>query len=323
MIYQGLFSTMTLVLLLIALLHHIVLGQWLDHLLMACFIAWKLVLVQVHWAPKHATARVGLCAVPLILAGAVVTSLYQSEQRATQRQGWFQQSIPRRAIGAEIQLEKVFGLYLQYLVEQSRNPLIVRYTSGVDAHERTLRSPVIADEDACVEQVEIQVLTPAFYPRFVQYAHDFEAIFSEMTESHTIRVVKPQLLPAIFLKRASPPLHASTILDFVCFNLIRRLRRRPERIGRPLPSVGATSAVDIRSFRLSSMDAFVLEQQDTELKVMYRSTVAQLFLADRFAFGSARLLDIVHLTWRLGISWSLASMLVSAVVNTVDMPCRA
>ena len=162
-----------------------------------------------------------------------------------------------------------------------------------------------------------EILTPEFYTRFVRYAHDSEAIFSELTESRTISVDRPELLPDIFLKKGSPPLHAQGLIDYVYFELIRKLRRRPRNPmqSSQAASAGRTSISDIREFRMSSMDAYVVAQHDDRIRQAYRTTVLKLFIADRYFCGSYRALTIVLFTLRLLAWWVVAGIL------TNTLPC--
>ena len=225
------------------------------------------------------------------------------------------QSLGRHADCVERDLENVFRKYLQSLVEQSPRPLVVRYIpSGVtDVADEVYTSLSAKERPKTGEQVEMRVLTPVFYTRFVHYAHDFEGIFSELTENGTIWVDKPHVLPGIFLKRGSPPLHASNLMDFACFKMMQNLRRRPGKLPQVLTSAmrppPTEPAVDIRDFRISPMDAYVLEQDDGKLKAAYRSAVLRLLIADQFFLGSAELLKLVELVWHAGLAWTLAAML--------------
>ncbi|KAL2687251.1 hypothetical protein Neosp_004804 [[Neocosmospora] mangrovei] len=229
------------------------------------------------------------------------------------------ESMGRLADNIEKQLEDAFRQYLHHLVQQSPTPITVKYTpSGVvGAAEGVFSSSSVKGSSTTAESVEIKVLTPVFYSRFVHYAHDFEAVFSELAESSTLWVDKPELLPKIFLKKASPPLHASTPFDFLCFQLIKSLRSRPEKIERPLTSADQASSssqgLDIRDFRMSSMDAFVIGQGDTTLKKKYRAAVLRLFFADRIALGNTDLLGMMELGARVGASWVLASLIKQAI----------
>lgn len=228
----------------------------------------------------------------------------------------------RHADRVERNLELVFRKYLRHLVQQSSKALSVRYVpSGVpslDAEVYT-SSSAAADEPVAAEHLEIRVLTPVFYSRFAQYAHDSEGVFSELTENGTLWADRPDLLPDIFLKKASPPLQTSNPVDFACFKAIQRLRRRPHNIPQP-PTTSAdsvrptSSCVDIRDFRISSMDAYVLEQNDKSLKAKYRSAVLRVFIADRFLMGQTALIGLVEFLGHAGLAWTLVSLLVPLLV---------
>ncbi|KAK0635555.1 hypothetical protein B0T17DRAFT_481508 [Bombardia bombarda] len=222
-------------------------------------------------------------------------------------------TIGRNADSTEGQLELIFRRYLRYLVEQSAAPLAVKYVPGGipgNAGELIL-SPTARDGTEAVEELEFKVLTPVFYSRFVYYAHDLEALFCELNESCTIWVSRPDLLPKFALKKPSPPLASSNLVDFACFKLIQYLRVRPERITRPLTSSVVTSekpqAVDIRNFRISSMDGFVLAHETASARATYRRSVLKLILADKFALGLMPLLEMQRFILQAWFAWSLAA----------------
>lgn len=226
----------------------------------------------------------------------------------------FKDSLGRHADAAERSLEAAFRRYLQHLVEHAKEPLVVKYTpSGIpDAQEETFLSPTEADGRKPENRVHIKVLTPSFYTRFIGYAHDFEAIFCELAESCTIWADKPDLLPKIFLKKPSPPLHTSSIVEFVLFKLVKSLRQRPPVIKRPLTSAEAVAAatpqgVDIRLFRMSSMDAFILGQDDSGLRRSYQAAAIQVFAAERFFFGYVEVTWILCAACRLCLSAAVAA----------------
>ncbi|KAL7918802.1 hypothetical protein ACQKWADRAFT_230367 [Trichoderma austrokoningii] len=219
-------------------------------------------------------------------------------------------SLGRLADDTERRLELVFRQYLRFLVEQSPNPLNVTYVpSGI--HENGQESFTSSKTPEQAQHLKISILTPAFYTRFVHFAHDFEGMFSELAENHTIWVDKPELLPKLFLKQQPPPLHVSNFLDFVCFKLIQKLRRRPARIVRPMTSADKATptmnAKDVRSFRISPMDAFVLAHASKETRRLYRSLLIRIFVADRVFLGMTEVVYALELIGRFGMAWWLAS----------------
>lgn len=229
------------------------------------------------------------------------------------------ESLGRLADRQEIVLETIFRAYLRSLIVNSPSPLKVAYhPSGIlDCTEEVIRSHNAETRPLEVEEVRIKVLTPSFYIRFIGYAHDVEAIFCEMAESCTIWIDKPDVLPKIFVKKPSPPLHAASLIDFASFKLIKALRQRPETIKRPMTSAetipDAPRAADIRDFRMSSMDAFVLGQESRKLKREYRHAALVFFVADRFFFGSVMVLETLLLIGKFFVAWEVVSLLDRAI----------
>lgn len=240
-------------------------------------------------------------------------------------------SMGRHTDATERSLETVFRCYLRHLIEHAMEPITVTYTpSGIpDAPEETFRSAASADKSGSGDHVHIKILTPAFYTRFIGYAHDFEAIFCELAESCTIWADKPDLLPKIFLKKPPPPLHTSSVLDFILSKIIKRLRQRPPAIKRPMTSAEAAAStttprrtVDIRLFRMSAMDAFVLAQENSGLARTYQATAIQVFAAQRFFFGHMEAVRILCAAGRLGLSAALAATATWAL-ETLLIPAAA
>lgn len=229
------------------------------------------------------------------------------------------QSMGRHADSAEEQLEIPFRKYLRSLVQQSQAAVAVKYVpSGIpNADTEMMLSPSAKTRSdgtllAGVGMTEFKVLTPSFYTRFIFYAHDLEALFSELRESCTIWVSQPDILPKILFKKPQPALKTRRPLDFVLFEAIRCLRRRPEQIVRPLTSSQTlgnppttTSVKDIRDFRISSMDAFIMRQEDRGLRKRYTNLVLKLLLADRLAFGSLLLVDTAILLLQMWLAWTM------------------
>ncbi|KAK4075388.1 uncharacterized protein Triagg1_4509 [Trichoderma aggressivum f. europaeum] len=222
-------------------------------------------------------------------------------------------TLGRRANDTETKVELIFRQYLRFLVEQSTNPLNVTYVpSGLqESSEETFISPGAAVHPEQTECLKIKILTPVFYSRFVHYAHDFEAIFCELAESCTIWVDQPETLPKIFLKKQLPPLHVPSFTDYLYFKTIQRLRRRPARIKRPMTWAGSvgptTTPEDVRGFRISPMDAFVLQYSSQETRASYRSLLARMFVADRVFFGIPAIIDALLLSGVFGVAWWLLS----------------
>ena len=257
---------------------------------------------------------VGFITFPRIVKEAAVL-FFKHQLHVWYRPEPLKESLGRHADATELVLENSFRDYLRSIVESSPCPLMVTYIpSGIkERREEIFMSPNATQRSSEREEITIKILTPSFYSRFVGYAHDVEAIFCELAESCTLWVDRPNVLPKIFMKKPSPPLHANSMTDFITFRLIKTLRRRPEAIKRPMTSAESqappVSAVDIRDFRISSMDAFILSQKNSKLKKAYGAAVIRLFLADRFMFGYVRILELIGSLWHVGSAWAIASIL--------------
>jgi hypothetical protein len=215
-------------------------------------------------------------------------------------------------------LEASFRSYLQYLVKSTTSPLIVTYTAAgiCDASEETMKSEC-EDNISDVRFLEFKVLTPIFYSRFVHYAHNLEAFFSEFHESGTIWLSEPSVLPELVLKKPRPPHSVPNLLNYLCFKAIRSLRRRPAPIEGPNARSGtvkqsaAEKKSDIRIFRLSAMDGYILAETTPAEQKKYRMEVLRLFISDRIALGSVDLLKAELFLLKCLLAWALAGSLSS------------
>ncbi|KIL96351.1 hypothetical protein FAVG1_01095 [Fusarium avenaceum] len=291
------------------------LGSKLDIGLTLGFVAWKYYFLIASLLHSIGLQQLGL--VTAIALGTCFLEYFVLRWWSPRKPGSLSFSIGRPANKTERVLEGAFRQYLKHLVEKSPTPLAVRYIpSGVaETSDEVLMSQTTGPSES-INEIEIKILSPAFYSRFVHYAHDSEALFCELAESCTFWTDKPELLIKVFLKKESAPLHASSLTDFTYFQLIKSLRRRPNKIEKPSAAASLSpQGVDIRGFRMSSMDAFILAQDDVELKKAYRTAVVRLFMADHLTLGSMRLLGMIESVGRVGISWVVASLICQAIPN--------
>jgi hypothetical protein len=221
-------------------------------------------------------------------------------------------SIGRHAGATELALEPIFRSYLRHLVESAKSPFIIKYTAAGIHHDTDIMmlSDAAEDDPPAAEMLEFKVLTPIFYTRFVHYAHDFEALFSEFHESGTIWLSKPSLLPQLVLRKPQTPQSAPYWASYLYFKAIQKLRRRPPPTERPKAAgapkksdVGGGRKSDIRTFRLSAMDGYVLAEGTPTDQKIYRTHVLKLFLSDRVAFGSVDFLDAQIFLLRCIVLW--------------------
>lgn len=233
-------------------------------------------------------------------------------------------TIGRNADATERALEEVFRRYLRHLVAEADVPLALTYVpSGIpDAQKEVMRSRGSKDMGSEMKEMEFKILTPAFYARFAGYAHDLEAIFCELRESCTVSISRPEMLPRIFLRKPSPPLRTSSYVDYTYFKAIKAFRRRPEPIIRPLTSSQTAPSrppgTDIREFRISSMDGYVLAQEDAQIRRTYSRTVLRMFIAHRIALGSVPLLEAQRFAMHAWLAWSLSKIIGGWIVGVLS-----
>jgi hypothetical protein len=227
-------------------------------------------------------------------------------------------SIGRHADATEQALEAYFRKYLRYLVESSTSALLVNYKAAglKESSNETFMSDLAQSDSSAAKTLELKVLTPVFYSRFVYYAHDLEAFCSELTESETIWLSDAALLPQLLLKKPLPLQSITNWVNYGCFKAIQGLRHRPTPIENPMRSVdvvndnGCEKKSDIRAFRLSAMDGYVLTKCAYEEQAGYRSQVLRLFMGDLVAFGNAKILQAEIFILKCLYAWVLAGSIM-------------
>lgn len=160
------------------------------------------------------------------------------------------------------------------------------------------------------EDLEIRVLTPAFYSRLVHYtdlseAVDRECIFTD-EKNRTLWICRPQLLPSLLPRRSSfktddqrLPVIYRSYLDELRWRILRKLRCPPAD---PVYSMTPTSSSfhidDIRARPYSELDNFVRKSKDCLYAGEYRRAATKLFLAQRYCFGFSDAISLVDLGFR-------------------------
>lgn len=172
-----------------------------------------------------------------------------------------------------------------------------------------------------VREIEIRVLTPAFYSRFVHYAYaseafDRECIFTD-EKNRTLWVSRPELLPLLFSQPspldsefvAIPPVKKS-YLDELRWTLLRKLRCSPTEPAYPeaLKASGIT-VKDIRTLPFSELDVFVRSNDGRLNAGAYRRAVTKLFLAQRFTLGFTEVVGTIDLVCRILLCYLAASVI--------------
>ncbi|KAK8182887.1 hypothetical protein BC567DRAFT_192814 [Phyllosticta citribraziliensis] len=214
-------------------------------------------------------------------------------------------SVARQPTAEEVALEAFFRRYLCALAKQS--PLRVSYSPppGMGTSETfpSSKLPTSASED-----IEIRVLTPAFYSRFVHYAHsseafDRECIFTE-ERNRTVWISRPELLPDLPLAKLDNSVDSKDKdrNGRLGWALVKKLRCPPAAASYPdkVDSIKTHTREDIRVQKFSPLDEYVHEHcPDTHI---YRRCLVKLFLAQRYVAGFTEVLDFVDKAVRVGLT---------------------
>ncbi|KAL1590411.1 hypothetical protein WHR41_00810 [Cladosporium halotolerans] len=238
---------------------------------------------------------------------------------------WFRPEVTPTSIGRsydaeEYELEAFFRAFLTHAVEGSDRSLRVIYQAAHHSDsELVLYSSGYLREKEHERTLSVKILSPAFYSRFVHYAHAKEAFDRECLatdeKNRTLLIEPPHLLPTLLdaIKHATPPASpspsSSNFLDTARWALLRSLRCPPAEPAYPSTHPDpSTIAVDIRAFPRSELDAFARHQSADGAS--YRRTCTKLFLAQRFALGLPVLVTALDLLFR-GVLLAVAVVYVS------------
>ncbi|KAF2815833.1 DUF1365-domain-containing protein [Mytilinidion resinicola] len=212
-------------------------------------------------------------------------------------------SIARTASREEIILERYFEQYISSLAERVKGPLQITYKSALSKNTKEFKSAnTCLTPNVPPKHMEIRVLSPAFYSRFIHYAHTSEAFDRECLctdqRNRTISLSNPENLPLLLPKRAESEDVRLGGWDSIRWSTLRRLRCAPGVPVYPIiPSQPtAASTEDIRKLPFSDMDIFV--QLSCENVGLYRRTAIRVFLAQRIAFGFTELLSAADILLR-------------------------
>lgn len=195
--------------------------------------------------------------------------------------------------------------YLHYLVDNSNDDLDLVYTSPTSGNT-PVRFSSIRDHgtDIDMRTLEIRILSPAFFSRFIHYAHTSEAFDREgmftNEKNRTILVSNPELLTLLLKSERDISFMKTyqTLLSWLRWNVHRKARCPP---GSPTyPSLQQDKNVanikDVRMRPFSPMDRVV---QRSGRAWLYRRQCMRLFLAQRFTLGFTPVIDLLDLSIRI------------------------
>jgi DUF1365 family protein len=228
---------------------------------------------------------------------------------------WYRPEVAETSIGRnytddEANLEQFFHGFLVHAVERIDTPFrLVYQPAHAEREDIVMYSPGFTYEEDHRRTLTIQILSPAFYSRFVHYAHAKEAFDREYLatdeKNRTLVIKYPSLLPILLdamqkIGSQSKGRSQST-LSTLRWSLLSRLRCPPLEASYPSNSSPEYGVTDIRSFRGSELDSYVKAR--TKESTLYCRIVTKLFLAQRFAFGIPEALSAVDWLFRVLLLW--------------------
>lgn len=169
-----------------------------------------------------------------------------------------------------------------------------------------------------VKELDIRVLTPAFYSRFVHYAYtseafDRECIFTD-EKNRTCWVSRPKLLAQLLSQCAtlrSPSIAPKSSLHELKWLVLKKLRCAPaEPAYNATPNNTEFRLEDIRVMKFSELDAFVRQHESQKYSGIYRRMVTKLFLAQRFCLGFPQVITLCD--------WAVRSLLCYCAASYVS-----
>ncbi|KAK0300196.1 hypothetical protein LTS16_000893 [Friedmanniomyces endolithicus] len=230
-------------------------------------------------------------------------------------------SVGRPYTGDEKQLEAFFRAFVAHVVYEASDPLRIVYEPAhSEGYEVVFYSPSFTYEEDHKRTLSLNVLSPAFYSRFVHYtdwdsALDFECRGKD-EKNRTARLEGTADLPeppsaTDNRAQAGSQQQAKTksfgLLDQVRWACLRRLRCPPVSSAYAEGTSGELQVPAISHSTPSELDDFVRTHcNDANV---YRRITTKLFLAQRLCFGIPALLDIVDYLLRTMLL--LASMIYS------------
>lgn len=210
-------------------------------------------------------------------------------------------------------LESYFRRWLSFLVVNCDSPVKVVYRPAPGLGSSVeLCSQYGSDTRP---QMEIDVTSPAFYTRFVHYAHSTEAFDREFlctdNRNRTITVSDPRLLTLVFApedQHLADGSHVDGMLESLRWAFLRNVRCPPASGAYPeVKKTVSALGEDIRPKPYSSLDRFVMNRCSDA--ALYRRTATKLFLSQKWFFGLDLVvtgLDVILRFCMLKLVWSSA-----------------
>jgi hypothetical protein len=205
----------------------------------------------------------------------------------------------------------MFKEYLSLLLEQSPQPFHITLQTAIPYEPIATIAPArVPGHNRAAKEIEMHILTPAFYSRFVHYAYTSEAFDRECLftdeKNRTLWISRPELLhvllhgPSVSETKYESNVKRSYV-DELRWNMLRRLRCAPALppYAVSTPSNAELTMEDVRSLPFSGMDQCIRSFHGNAQAGAYRRTVTKLFLAQRFASGYIEVIWLFDLLVRV------------------------
>ncbi|KAF2456852.1 hypothetical protein BDY21DRAFT_322257 [Lineolata rhizophorae] len=213
-------------------------------------------------------------------------------------------SVPRHATGTEKTIETFLVGFLSQLHASSLAPMRIIYHSAIDpANDRSWKSAGIGKTG--IGELRIRIVTPAFYSRCVHYPSLSSAFEKEshptVPNNRTVWISDLELLAKLLENEqniARGYRHAHSVIERMRWSIFSALR-----CSVPAPSYPEAEATPAKQQakgpsrrEFSTLDLYV--QGQCPNAEAYRLAVAELFLAERYAFGFQGILTVFDLGCR-------------------------
>ncbi|KAH7412012.1 hypothetical protein DE146DRAFT_642002 [Phaeosphaeria sp. MPI-PUGE-AT-0046c] len=232
---------------------------------------------------------------------------------------WFRPEVAHTSIGrsptsTEIELYRMFKEFIWNVVQHSREPFrIMLHTAIPNEPLVGISKTHIPGQTRPVKELELRVLTPAFYSRFAHYAYISEALNRECVftdeKNRTLWMSRPELLPLLLEKSSSAatqgwPTVKRSWLGELRWTIMRKLRcaPAPQAYDVPRSSNAQVTMEDVRSLPFSELDEHARSFRAHQSSGQYRRIVTKLFLAQRFTLGFTEVIGILDLLVRLSLT---------------------
>lgn len=223
-------------------------------------------------------------------------------------------TLGRHATSVEDSLQRCFSKYLELLARRSGKPISVEYyASGFLSCPQRIFTSSNGKSPENDMVLELRVLTPAFYSRFIQYWNDLDAVNAELNVHKTIWVNKPELLPCIF-GRLSITTQSMSLSDRLFASLLRLLRNKPTRITLDSALEGSSRTCHVtfgnKDDTISTMDEYILLNGSRYLKRQFKCAAIRQLVADHFFMGQTEIWDWMGYVARVGMAYACIKFLI-------------